>query len=140
MGFSTIAAATIVGLSFIIILGTISGEFLPTLSEVNDSYRNIGRRVLNQVHTGINITSMDVMTPPGDIYLNVTIKNTGSVILNTSDFSIIVNGSLQSFNASEPVIYPENEVFFLVNVDDSGPKSIKVFTGNGVADYDDYGG
>lgn len=74
----------------------------------------------------------------GDIYLNLTVKNTGDVTLETNRFTILVNGIKKPFTSNAWYIYPGNEAVFVVNVGNPGPKKIKMITGNGVSDHKMY--
>ncbi|RLF93869.1 hypothetical protein DRN50_06515 [Thermococci archaeon] len=140
MGFSTIGATLIIGISIIAMLSIFSTEILPVVFDINDSYRDLENRILEKSQTSINITNVTLSNVGGNLLLNVTVKNTGSVSLNTSDFSILVNGTKKSFTATKSVIHPEKEAIFTITVSSSGSKRIKVITYNGVADYAEYGG
>jgi archaellum component FlaF (FlaF/FlaG flagellin family) len=74
-----------------------------------------------------------------DVYLNITIKNAGSITLKTKDFTILVNGSEISFTSSKQYIYPGEEAVFVINVGTPGKKEIKVITGNGISKYKVFG-
>ena len=140
MGFSTIGATLIIGISIIAMLSIFSTEILPVVFDINDSYRDLENRILEKSQTSINITNVTLSNVGGNLSLNVTVKNTGSVSLNTSDFSILVNGTKKSFTATKSVIHPEKEAIFTITVSSSGSKRIKIITYNGVADYAEYGG
>ena len=137
MGFSTVAAAAILGGSFIMIATIISGSTIPTLSNYHDAMKNLENRAIERIHTYINITNI-TNTSGLNYDLNITVRNTGKISLDTSDFTILINGTIKEFNTSTPYIYPDNEGIFTINLSGTGLKAIKVITANGITDYEKY--
>ena len=137
MGFSTVAAAAILGGSFIMIATIISGSTIPTLSNYHDAMKNLENRAIERIHTYINITNI-TNTSGLNYDLNITVRNTGKISLDTSDFTILINGTFIEFNTSTSYIYPDNEGIFTINLSGTGLKAIKVITANGITDYEKY--
>lgn len=139
MGFSLAAAAAIIGVSVLIIIGTIGESLLPTTTDINDSYDDMKDRAIDQIQTDINITSVTTPSNGSNYDLNFSVENTGSVVLETSYFNILINGTAQQFTCTGSYLYPENEVYFNVtNLPGTGPRELKVITNNGVSDYYEY--
>lgn len=137
MGFSTIAATAILGGSCIMMITIFSGGILPTISDYHEAFKNMEDRAVERLHTNINI--INVTNTSGIYYdLNITVKNTGRITLEATDFTILINGVKEQFNCSKSYLYPEKEVIFTLNLTGSGLKGIKTITENGILDYEEY--
>lgn len=135
-GFSLIAATAIIGVTLLIVIETILGATIPTLTDVHDSFYNMRNRAADLVQTDINVTHVEVEANGSDYYINITVKNTGSTTLDTSYFNILINGTEKEATCSKLFLYPENEVYFNVsNLQGTGIYNLKVVTNNGVSDY-----
>jgi archaellum component FlaF (FlaF/FlaG flagellin family) len=139
MGFSLVAAFGIIGVSILIALEIFTGSVLPSITNVNDSYKELIDRGIDKVQTDINITNI-VVTPNGPNYDHaISIHNGGSVTLETSDCTLLLNGVVRSFSCSESYLYPEkNVVFTISNIPGAGAQRLKIITENGVSDYYEY--
>lgn len=137
MGLSTVAAAAIVGVSFLIMINIFSGGVLPVLSDYREAFKNLETRSVERVQTDINITDI---THTGGVYydLNITVKNIGSINLKTVDFTILINGTNKPYTCTKSYLYPEKEAVFTVNLTGTGLKRIKVITENGISDYGEH--
>ncbi|UCD13089.1 MAG: hypothetical protein JSW60_05890 [Thermoplasmatales archaeon] len=137
MGFSTIVATAVLGGSCIMMITIFSGGVLPTISDYHEAFKNMEDRAVERFHTNINITNV---TNTSGIYydLNITMKNTGCITLETTDFTMLINGVKERFNCSESYLYPEKEVIFTLNLTGSGLLRIKAITENGVSDYEEH--
>ena len=137
MGFSTIAATAILGGTCIMMITIFSGGILPTISDYNEAFKNMEDRAVRRVQTNINITNV---TNTSGIYydMNITVKNTGRITLETTDFTILINGEKEQFNCTNSYLYPEKETIFTLNLTGGGLKRIKTITENGIFDYKEY--
>lgn len=140
MGFSLSAAAAIIGVSILIATEIIVGSISPTFEDFNESYYDMKNRLIEETQTSINITSVSTTINGANHNISITVENTGGVVLNTSYFNILINGSNKQFNSSKPYIYLENTAYFnLTNLEGNiGPRRLKVVTKNGVSDYYEY--
>ena len=139
MGFSLIAAFTIVGVSILVSIEIFTGSLIPTITEIDNSYDDMVDRNIDRVQTDINITSVTITTSGPNYNHNITVKNMGSITLNTSEFTILINGTTQQFICSDSYLYPEKITYFNVsNLPGSGPKKLKVITDKGISDYYEY--
>ncbi len=139
MGFSLIASAAILGVTIFMAAEIITGDLLPTIESINDSYGDMKDRLRDQVHTDINISTVSRSEPGPNYDYNISVKNTGSVTLDTEDFLVLINGTKYQFSSSHMYLYPENVVYFqVVDVAGAGVKRMKVVTNNGIADYYTY--
>jgi len=139
MGFSLVAAAAIIGVSILVVIGTFTGSLLPAVTDISDSYEDMRDRIIDKIQTDIDITTVSTPANGSNYDLNITLENTGSITLKTSDFSILINGTLHPFTCSNSYIYPENNVYFNVtNLSGTGQRRLKVVAMNGVSDYYDY--
>ncbi|MCD6468622.1 MAG: hypothetical protein J7L32_04885 [Thermoplasmata archaeon] len=138
MGFSTIAAAAIIGVCVLAAVNTFSGSVIPSISQLNNAYEDLNDRMIERVHTDVVITGVSA-TSGTPFNLSITVKNNGSETLDASKFSVLVNGTLYSFNCSSSYLYPEDSVVFTVSgLTERGFKRIKVVCENGVSDYAGY--
>ncbi len=140
MGFSLSVAAAILGVSILIAAEIIIGSIPPTFEDANESYYDMKNRLIEETQTNVNITSVDTTINGANHNISIVIENIGSVVLNTSYFNILINGTNKQFNCSKPYIYLENTAYF--NITDlegnAGPRRLKVVTKNGVSDYYEY--
>ena len=136
MGFSLIGAAAIIGIAIFMAIEILTGSLLPTITGVNDSYDELKERMIDQIHTDINITNVATVVNGSNYDYNISIKNTGSITLKTTDFTILINGTKQPFSCSQTYLHPTNIVYFTVpNVQGSGTQRVKVVTDNGINEY-----
>lgn len=139
MGFSLAAAFAVIGVSILISIEILTGSLLPTITDFDDSYEDMIEREIDRVQTDINITSVSTSANNSNYDHNITLENTGSVTLKTSDFTILINGTVQQFSCSNSYLYPEKIVYFnIYNLAGNGSKRLKVVTDNGISDYYEY--
>jgi len=140
MGFSLSAAAAIIGVSILIAAEIIIGSISPTFEDVNESYYDMKNRLIEETQTSINITSVATTINGANHNISILVENTGSVVLNTSHFNILINGTNKQFNYSKSYIYLENTAYFnLTDLEgNAGPRRLKIVTKNGVSDYYEY--
>lgn len=139
MGFSVTAAAAVIGVSIIISLELLLGSIFPLTYDFIESYDDMKNRAIEQIQTDISITN--VATPANDTNydLNITIANTGSMVLKTGDFNIMINGTDQQFTCKKTYLFPENETYFDVyNLPGEGNRRLKIVTDNGISEYHEY--
>ena len=141
MGFSLIGAAVVLGLTLFMAVEIITGDLLPTIESINDSYDDMNERFQEQVHTNINITAVSRSANGSTYDYNISVKNIGSITLNTEGFMILLNGYECDFTASQTYLYAENSIYFHIgNMTGADTTRIKVITNNGIADYQVYTG
>lgn len=139
MGFSIVAASAIIGVSVLISIEILTGSLLPTITDIDDSYNDMVERIVDSAQTNINITSVTVTINGSNYDHNISLENTGSVTLDTSNFIILIDGESQEFRCSDPYLYPEKISYFNVsNIAGAGNKRLKVVTDNGISDYFEY--
>ena len=141
MGFSLVGAAAIIGVSLLLIMEIIVGTTIPTVTDVNNSYKDMKTRSVEQIQTDINITSAVAVANGSNHHdLTFVVNNSGSVSLEPEDFTIIVNGTKVTFTCATTYLFPENEATF--NVDyiygRSVSRRLKIVTENGIEDYYTY--
>lgn len=136
MGFSLVAAAAIIGVSVLMVIELIVGTTIPTITDIHDSFDDMKDRAIDQVQTDINITDVTSEVNGSNYDINVTVENTGSITLKTSNFNILINGTENQFTCSKSYLHPENEIYFNVSsLAGSGKRILKVVTNNGISDY-----
>ena len=139
MGFSHVAAFAIIGVSTLMAIEILTGSILPMINDIDDSYNDMKDRLVDQIQTDINITGVSISGSGPNYDHNITVENIGSVTLNTSDFTVLIDGTTQQFTCSSSCLYPEQNVYFNVtDVAGTGTKRLKVITENGVSDYYTY--
>lgn len=136
MGFSLIGATVVLGVSIFMATQVITGGLLPTITDINESYNELNKRMVDEIHTTINITSVSTVVNGTGYDYNITVENAGSVSLETNDFTVMINGIKLVFTPSQSHLYPENNVHLVIrNVSGTGSKRVKVVTSNGISDY-----
>ena len=136
MGFSLVAAFAVIGVTVLISIEIFTGAMLPTLTDFDGSYDEMIERKIDRVQTNINITNVSTLVNGSNYDHNITVKNTGSVTLKTTDFTILINGTKQQFICLDPYLYPQRNSYFIIhNISGSGTKLLKVITNNGISDF-----
>ena len=139
MGFSFVAAAAIIGVSVLIAIEVIVGTTIPTITNVHESFNEMKDRVIYQVQTDIDITSVTTEVNGSNTDINITIKNIGSISLETLYFNILINGTSKDFTCSNLYLHPQNGVYINVSgLPSTGPRRLKVVTDYGISDYYDF--
>lgn len=139
MGLSLTAAAAIIGVAVLMSIELIVSTTIPTLEDVHDSYDEMRDRAIEQVQTDINITSVSTPARGANYDLNFTLENTGSTTLETTNFSILINGTKYTFTCQNTYVHPENTVWFNVtNLADTKTAKLKAVSNNGISDYYEY--
>ena len=139
MGFSLVAAFAVIGVSILIAIEIFTGSLLPAITDVDESYDDLLDRTVEMAQTDINISSVSISAYGLNYNHSITLKNTGSITLNTSDFTILINGVTQQFICPDSYLYPEKETYLNVsNLPGDGNKILKVISENGISDYYEY--
>lgn len=139
MGFSIVAAFAVVGVSLIMCIEIFTGGFFPMVTNVDFSFDDMGERALEMAHTDINITNVSTSAFGPNYNHSITVRNTGSITLNTNDFTVLINGVLQSFLCPDSYIYPEQQTCLNVsNLPGNGDQRVKVIAKNCISDYFEY--
>ncbi len=139
MGFSIAGAFAVICISLFIAIEIFSSNLFPMVSDVTFSYHDMKDRAVDEIQTNINITNVTITYGAGTYDLNISVENTGSIAINTSDFTILINGTSQQFNCTNSYAYPEKVVYFTLNsLVGTGTKKLKAITENGISDYYEY--
>lgn len=139
MGFSLIAAAAILGFTLFMGVEILASDLLPTIEGITTSYAEMKYRLHQQLHTGINITLVERVLNGTNYQYTISVQNTGSITLHSSDFTVLLDGSQVNFSVSSQYLYPENVIYFqVIDQGSEAEKRIKVITNNGIADYYTY--
>lgn len=139
MGFSLVAAFVVIGVSILIAIEIFTGSLLPAITDVDESYDDLLDRTVEMAQTDINISSVSTSAYGLNYNHSITLKNTGSITLNTSDFTILIDGVTQQFICPDSYLYPEKETYLNVsNLPGDGNKRLKVISENGISDYYEY--
>ena len=139
MGFSLSAVAAILGVTLLISLEITIGSVIPAVTDVDESFKNMKDRAIDQIQTDIEIKNVSVEAYGLNFNHTIYMNNTGSTTLKSTDCQILINGIKQQFNSSELYIYPNSQVQFTVNnLPGSGIKRYKVITKNDISDYFEY--
>ena len=112
---------------------------MPVITDVNESFRDMKNRAIDQIQTDIEIKNVSIEAFGLNFNHTIYWNNTGSTTLKSTDCEILINGLKQQFNYSSLYIYPGNQVQFTVNnLPGSGIKRYKVITKNDISDYYEY--
>ena len=139
MGLSVSVASAIIAVSVIIVIEISLGNLLPVLTDLNESYESFKDRAVDKTQSDINIDSIST-TPNGSGYdLNITIENTGSVVIDTNYCNVLVNGTFYPFYSSKDQLYPKKSAYFTIeNLPGSGQFRLKVVSNLGISDYETF--
>ena len=139
MGLSTAAAFAIIGVSILIVAEVTLGDIFPSISDICESYEDMRDRAIDRLQSDIDITNTTTITNGTGYDLNITIKNTGSTVIDLRYMTILVEGEKKSFNYNNRYIYPESETTLTIyNLTGSGSKRLKVITNLGISKYTTY--
>lgn len=138
MGFSTAGAFAVISVSILIAVEILTGNLLPTMFSVRESYDDMRDRMIDYIKTDINITSVTNISDA--VNLSITIENTGSISLKLDDLTLLINGTKTTFTHTQMYLYPEEQTNLTVSYQTAGPKRIKIVTNNGISDYYEYAG
>ena len=139
MGLSISVAAAIIGIGIIISLELILGSFLPMNSNYIDSFDQMKDRALDQIHTNFSINNIATPANASNYDLNITLENKGNIVLKTSEFNILINGTVKDFSCKTSKLYSENEIFIdIFDLEGEGNRRLKIITGNGISQYVEY--
>ena len=132
MGFSTVAATAIIGVSLLIGVELIVSTTIPSLEDINNSYDEMRDRTIEQAQTDVTIIAA-VYILPNTI---VSVQNTGSESIDTSKCNLLHNGVRIGFKSNIVFLHPEQTAILTISNQRSEPGDIiKVITPNGVSDY-----
>ena len=142
MGFSVAASFTILLITTLIVSGIILSESIQKFKEARQVYLQEKKKAIEVLTTDFNITSITAYnTSPTTHNLIVILKNTGSTTLETSYFSILVDGVLINASYNVSYFYP-GEYLRIQATDLSGGAGsthrLKIVAENGVAKYGSY--
>jgi archaellum component FlaF (FlaF/FlaG flagellin family) len=139
MGFSVAAAAAIIGVSLLMILEIFAGNTIPLYTEIQDSYKDMKNRAIDELQTMISIQNVTTSPNASNYDVNITVQNTGSTVIDTRYITLLINGTKTIFTSSSAYIYPTSSVY--LNSDDlsgNGQKKLKIITKNGISSYETY--
>ena len=144
MGFSVSGATVILFLGIFISFGIAYTAANDGFERVEDAYTDSTDDELTRKNTEIAIGDASVANEGGQLYLNVTVNNTGSTVLSVNDTDILIDGNYIPHtsekmvtlevegNDATDVWLPGESLQFNVSVE-SEPARVKVVSGPGVA-------
>ncbi len=128
--------------SVFLILGTVTYSSIDySKNLVKNAQNDQDTMKKNKMQTDITITNVSFSNNTGNVYLNVTLQNTGKTTLNASMLEIFVNGTYySSYNLSPPgnTWVPKNRTnitIYPLNYSQTTGSRIKIVTENGISDY-----
>ena len=142
MGFSVAASFTILLISTLIVSGIILSESIQKFKEARQVYLEEKKKAIEVLKTDFEIVSITAYnTSPTTHNLSVVLKNTGSTTLETSYFSVLVDGVLVTVNYNASYFYPGEYLSIEASGLSGGAGSthrLKIVAENGVAVYGSY--
>lgn len=144
MGFSVTATHVIFAVALLSAGTYAASKYWEVQAEVEDARRVFAQRADEVVHTNLTWVS----TPDynaGANRLTFTFKNTGSTVLDVSDFAFVIDGKWNnSFEGGWPkvggtttsdVLLPGENLEVRMRPITSSPSNLRVIAGNGVSLY-----
>jgi archaellum component FlaF (FlaF/FlaG flagellin family) len=139
MGLSVSVATAIIAVSVLIVVEISFGNLLPILTKINDSYDSFNNRALEKIQSDLNIDNVSTIINGSGYDLNITVENTGSIVIDTSHCNVLVNGSIHYFISSKSYIYPEKTASLSVyNLSGNGQFRLKFVSDLGISDYETF--
>ncbi len=139
MGFSISVSAATIGVAIIMILEVSMGTIIPLFTDLNDSYENMRNRIIEEIQTEIEINNITVQPNASLHDITITVKNTGSTVIDVAYLDLLVNGLLSSFSYDDEYWFSENTYTITVHgLSGSGSNKVKIITENGISDYHSY--
>ncbi len=145
MGFSVSGATAVIFLGLFISFGIAYSAANNGMERVNEAYDANTEDALARQNTAIAIGDASVANEGGQLYVDVTVNNTGSTTLSVDDTDILIGGNytnhtspnMETFEVGDidgtDIWLPGETLHFNVSVD-TRPDRVKVVTGTGVAD------
>lgn len=139
MGFSISASMAVLAVALIMILEISMGTVFPILTELDESHDALRKRAVDELQTAITIENTTVESNNSLHDVTITVKNTGSTVIQTRYVHVLINGSLQLFTADDAYWFPESSYSLSVyGISGSGRQQVKVITNNGISCYTSY--
>ncbi|PSP54583.1 fla cluster protein FlaF [Halobacteriales archaeon QS_1_67_19] len=143
MGFSVSGATVILFLGLFISFGIAYSAASDGFEQVHDAYQDSTDDDLVRTNTGIEIAEASVANQDGQLYLNVTVNNTGTTTLSVDDTDILIDGTYRAHteidvlevegNSETDLWLPGEQLQVNASVA-SEPSRVKVVSEPGVAD------
>lgn len=139
MGFSVAATAAIIGVSILMIIEISMGNVIPMYSDIQESYKDLKDRAINELQTMVTIQNVNVSDNVTLYDLNITVKNSGSTVFDVEYMNVLIEGVPTSFSSSSSYIFPESTSYLnLYGLSGSGVKKVKLILKNGISCYESY--
>ena len=142
MGAGTSVVVALIFLTFLIIGAVIYPVFDYSRKLVKNAQDDLDTMKKTRMQTDITITNSSFSDILGNVYLNITLKNTGKTTLNASWLEIFINGNYySSYNLNPAGNYtwvPENTMnisLYPMDYTSTAGGRIKVVTENGISAY-----
>lgn len=139
MGFSTTAAFTIIMISLFVSMSFIAGELVKNFNDLNLAVKKDEHRKYELENTEFEILDINAWNVTVTTYnMTITLTNTGAVTLDTSKFTVMVDGTSYDFTYNRSNFYPLEDVQLELNNLPGGEGSshrLKVVAENGVERY-----
>ncbi len=139
MGFSVSTATAIIGVTIVMALEVSLGAMIPMYTNIQESYQDMKTRSIDELQTDITINDVNVTANASLHDLNITIKNTGCIVLEREYITILIDGVIKDFTSSSAYLYPESIEYYIINgLSGIGEKKIKIIAPNGISCYASY--
>ena len=106
MGFSYVAAVAILLSSSLIFFGMVYTGYVQSNVQINGAENQMTHQNYDYMNTQVNLTGYNVTSSNSTDQVTVNLTNTGSVTLSLEDSSVLLNGTLITFNYSSQYLFP----------------------------------
>lgn len=143
MGFSVTATHAIFFIAFLTAGSTGMAAYWESVEDLDEGRRGAEKRVVERAHTAISIPS-DPSYSSGADRLTFFIDNDGTVVLDASDFTYVVDGVVRTDvrsgyprvnGAQTDVLLPGDRMEVQLNSIAASPDYLWVMTGNGISAF-----
>lgn len=115
------------------------GALFPVITELDESYDALRKRAVDELQTSVTIENITVESNNSLHDVTITVKNTGSTVIDIRYVNVLINGLLQSFTSDDSYWFPEsNYTLSVYGVTGSGLQQVKVIANNGISCYASY--
>lgn len=136
MGFSTIAAFTLLFIASLIVFGSIIIVTTSELKELNKIIKIKNKDYIELRNSDFNIVKVLAINTSETTYrLEIVINNTGSTTFTCSKFTILVDGIITNFTCNVSKLYPlQNATFYIDNLNGTvgSVHRLKIVSENGI--------
>lgn len=115
MGFSYVAAVAILLSSSLIFFGMVYTGYVQSNIQISGAESQLTHQNYDYLNTKVNVTGYNITKFGATDNVTVNLTNTGSITLDLKETSVLLNGTLITFNYSSEYLFPLQSGNFTFN-------------------------